>query len=96
MSLGRVYSHKWLLVSSAPPFMPRWISKPFRLPKTETPVWDDIQFASGLELFEGKLLVSYGVRYEIHSVGKPFGMSYVYIKRPGLLTERQVDLTLII
>ena len=38
----------------------RWVSAPFRLPETGAVRYEDIQFASGLEHFNGQLLVSYG------------------------------------
>lgn len=63
LELGRVYTHKWLLLSSSPPHTPLWLSAPFRLPLTRRPPSEDIQFAAGLLVDEdsGTATISYGV-----------------------------------
>jgi len=63
LELGRVYTHKWVLLDSTFPHVPIWLSAPFRLPLTERAVAEDVQFAAGvlLHLQRGTATVSYGV-----------------------------------
>jgi hypothetical protein len=63
MELGRVYTHKWLLLSHEAPHAPLWLSEPFRLPLTGRVPSEDIQFAAGLvvDMQAATATVSYGV-----------------------------------
>jgi hypothetical protein len=63
MELGRIYTHKWLLLSREAPHPPLWLSEPFRLPLTGRVPSEDIQFAAGLvvDMQAGTATVSYGV-----------------------------------
>jgi hypothetical protein len=63
LELGRMYSHKWVLLSARFPHFPIWLSAPFRLPLTERVVAEDIQFAAGalVHVERGTATVSYGV-----------------------------------
>ncbi|KAK3244280.1 hypothetical protein CYMTET_46100 [Cymbomonas tetramitiformis] len=64
LELGRLYHHKWLLLSLEPPHLPVWASASFRLPfSRQEELVSDIQFAAGILVNEatGKVLVSYGI-----------------------------------
>jgi len=67
MELGRLYSHKWVLMSLIFPHAPIWLSPSFRLPEAGATAAmkaaDDIQFAAGLEvhLDTSTATVTYGV-----------------------------------
>jgi hypothetical protein len=63
LELGRMYTHKWVLLSARFPHFPIWLSAPFRLPLTERVVAEDIQFAAGalVQMERGTATVSYGV-----------------------------------
>ena len=63
LDMGRMYSQKWVLLSSHFPHLPLWLSAPFRMPLTHQVAAEDIQFPAGMVLApDGKsVLVSYGV-----------------------------------
>ncbi|KAK3255532.1 hypothetical protein CYMTET_35289 [Cymbomonas tetramitiformis] len=64
LELGRLYHHKWVLLSLEPPHLPVWVSESFQLPFSRPgELVSDVQFAAGILVNEpmGKVLVSYGV-----------------------------------
>ena len=85
LSLGRLYTHKWMKISSKPPFQQIWSSPPFRLPTMPSATYSDIQFAAGIVVDKASrsAIVSYGEADCFSLIGQ--------FDIPGVLTKSIFD-----
>jgi len=72
LTLGRFYTHKWLLLEETPPFRQIWSSASFRLPSPHRAGYSDIQFAAGVLIDKPShsAFVSYGVGDCVSLIGQ--------------------------